>query len=529
MRSNTFSAAVAFAISAVSFPTQSHETDAAKLGVVTFPIACDAKAQPAFNRGAALVYNYFWAPALKAFEEVITHDPTCAMALWGAAMVNMDNTLSAPPTPKQMTEGTAAIEKAMAIGGKTGRERDLIAAVAEFYQEHAQTPHRTRLENYEKAMGRVHQRYPDDQEIAVLYALALQATAAPTDQTFSKQLQSAKILEKVALAQPDHPGAQHFLVHAYDYPPIAHIGLASARRYAKLAPDSPHALHMPSHIFTRLGLWEESIETNLRSAKSCDTPRCALHALDYAAYAYLQLGRDAEAKGIIERVLALPGAEPAFVAAYAQAATPARYALERGNWADAAALGYPARSETAWAKVPHAESVLVFARGLGAARSGDTAKAKNEIARLAALRETLTTMKEPYWAEQAEIQSKIVTGWTARAEGRNDEAVKLLREAADREDATSKHIVTPAPIAPARELLAELLMDLKQPKDALREFTKAMEREPGRLRTLYGAGLAAERSGDKAGAKAHYKQLVLMTQGAERSDILQSRAFLARN
>ena len=529
MRTNMLSAAVALAIATLSFSAQAHETDPSKLGVVNFPTSCNPKAQPAFNRGAALIYNYFWAPALKAFEEVVTHDPACAMAFWGAAVINMDNTLAAPPTPKQMTEGTAAIEKATALGGKTQRERDLIAAVAEFYRDHAKVPHMTRLENYEKAMGRAHQRYPNDQEIAVLYALALQATASPADQTFSKQLQSAKILEKVALAQPDHPGAQHFLVHAYDYPPIAKQGLASARRYAKLAPDSPHALHMPSHIFTRLGLWEESIESNLRSAKSCDTPRCALHALDYAAYAYLQLGRDAEAKKVMDQILALAAAEPLFVAAYAQAAVPARYALERGNWAEAAAQSTPPRAETAWAKLPQAESVLVFARGLGAARSGDTAKARQEIARLGVLRETLTTMQQSYWAEQAEIQSKIVAGWTARAEGRNDEAVKLLREAADKEDATSKHIVTPGPIAPARELLAELLMDLKQPKDALREFTKAMEREPGRLRTLHGAGLAAERSGNEELAKTHYKQLVLMTQGTERPDIVKTKEFLARN
>ena len=309
----------------------------------------------------------------------------------------------------------------------------------------------------------------------------------------------------------------------------AQRGLASACLYAKLAPDSPHALHMPSHIFTRLGLWEESIETNLRSAKACDTPRCALHALDYAAYAYLQLGRDAEAKMIMDRVLALAAAEPALVAAYAQAAVPARYALERGNWAAAAAQSYPPSFLTVWAKIPQAESVIVFARGLGAARSGDTANAKNEIARLTMLRETLITMKEPYWAEKAEIQSGIVAGWTARAEGRNDEAVKLLREAADREDVTSKHIVTPGPIASARELLAELLMDLKQPQVALREFTKAMEREPGRLRTIYGAGLAAERSGDKECAKTHFKQLVLMTQGTERPEILHGKEFLARN
>ncbi len=523
-------AGAAFAAALLLGAGFAHATGQAKVGTMSFPIACDPKVQAAFNRGVALQLNYFWGPATQAFNEVLAQDPGCAMAHWGLAVVNVDNLLAAPPSAKKMAEGAAAAARARAIGGKTARERDYIAAIEEFYRDHEKVPHAARVANYEKALAQLHQRHPDDPNAAAYYALALLATHSPNDQTYARPLQAGKILEAVFAAQPDHPGAAHFLIHAYDYPAIARHGLAAARKYAAIASDAPHALHMPSHIFTRLGYWQESIDTNLRSAKSCDTPRCELHALDYAMYANLQLGRDAEAKKLAARIFAWSEEESAFVGAYALASMPARYALERGQWAEAAGLKLASQSEAAWAKAPQAESVLVYARGIGAARSGNAVQAKQELQRLRAIHAALVAAKSSYWAEQAEIQGRVVDGWIARAAGRNDEAVAALRAAADMEERTEKHPVTPGPIAPARELLGELLLETGRPGDALAAFAAGMEREPGRLRSLYGAALAAERSGDKARARGYYQRIADMTQGAtEREELRSVAAWLARN
>jgi hypothetical protein len=521
---------LAFCFSALSTAASAQGTDQDKLGALRFPVSCSPAVQDVFDRAVALQINYFWAPATKAFNEVLARDPGCAMAHWGIAVVNLDNLLAAPPSPKQMAEGAAAIAKAKAVGAKTPREQGYIDAVAAFYSDYEKRLHGERLAAYEKALGELHARHPEDRNAAVYYALALLATHSPNDQTYAKPLKAAKLLEAVFAQEPNHPGAAHFLIHAYDYPPIAKHGLTAARKYAAIAPDAPHALHMPSHIFTRVGYWQESIDTNLRSAKSCDTPRCELHALDYAMYGYLQLGRDSEAKRLADRIFAWPEAEQAFVGGYALAAMPARYALERGKWTEAARLSIASQSDTAWAKVPQAESVIVFARGLGAARSGDAAQAKKELARLRTIHQALVEAKNGYWAEQAEIQGRALMGWVARAEGRNDEALQALGGAADAEDRTEKHPVTPGPIVPARELLAELLLDLGQHATALREFEKAMEREPGRLRSLFGAATAAERSGDKARARKYFQQIAQMTKGSsEREELRRVSAWLAQN
>jgi len=532
MKRTQLPAAIAIALALTLHPSvpSADNSEYDKLGRMSFPVACDPAVQEAFNRAMALQINYFWAPALKAFNEVLARDSTCAMAHWGVALVNLDNLLSAPPTAKQMAEGAAAIAKAKSIGGKNARERDYIAAIAEFYRDHQRSPHGERLQNCEKALEQLHQRYPDDHNAAVYYALALLATHSPKDQSYAKPLKAAKLLEAVFAVEPNHPGAAHFLVHAYDYPPIAKHGLAAARKYAAIAAQAPHALHMPSHIFTRLGYWQESIDTNLRSAKSCDTPRCQLHALDYAMYAYLQLGRDAEAKKLADRIFTWPEAEQAFTGGYALAAMPARYALERGKWAEAAQLTIASQSEAAWAKVPHAESVIVFARGLGAARSGEVVRAKNEFERLRAIHQALVAAKNLYWAEQAEIQGRVLLGWIARAEDRNDDALQILQAAADAEDKTEKHPVTPGPIAPAREMFGELLLELGRTAEALKQFEMALEREPGRLRSLYGAARAADGLGDKARAKGYYQEIAEMTKGAtEREELRHVTAWLQRN
>ncbi|HUF92482.1 MAG TPA: hypothetical protein VMR23_08910, partial [Candidatus Limnocylindria bacterium] len=411
-------------------------------------------------------------------------------------------------------------------------------AIEAFYKDSDKVDHRTRALAYEKAMEATAQRYPADREAAIFYALALNVTLNPADKTYANQLKAAGILEKVFAEQPEHPGVAHYLIHSYDFPPIASKGLTAARRYASIAPSAPHALHMPSHIFTRLGYWQESIDTNRRSAETAKAELRmanleagsynALHAMDYIAYATLQLGRDTEARALVDEVRGLNKIDSElFPAAYALAAIPARYAIERRQWAEASELGLHPPS-LSWSKFPQAESIVAFARGVGAARGGNPGGARREMARIEALRNALTASKNAYWAEQAEIQRLGVAGWLARAEGRNDEALALMRQAADREDATEKHPVTPGAVQPAREMLGDLLLEVGQPAKALTEFEASQQREPNRLHGLAGAAAAAEAAGDRARAKTYYERLLALTTGADtqRPEIVRARAFV---
>jgi len=393
---------------------------------------------------------------------------------------------------------------------------------------------------YEKAMEQVYRRYPDDREAAVFYALALNATAAPTDKTYANQLKAGAILEKVLAEQPNHPGVAHYIIHSYDYPPLASRGLAAARGYAKIAPSVPHAQHMPAHIFTRLGLWPESIDSNRASADAGKAYYArqgkdtvwdqTLHALDYVVYAYLQTGQDKQARATLEELSAMPKAEPeSFVAAYAYAAIPARVALEQHRWSEAASLT-PASASFPWDRFAWGQAITAFARAIGAARSGDAAAARAEVQKLDGYRAALVAAKQSYWAEQVDIQQHAAAAWVARAEGKNDEAVKLMRAAATLEDSTEKHPVTPAPVLPARELLGELLLDLKQPAQALVEFEASAGREPNRLNGLLGAARAAELSGDAAKARTLYGRAVALCDRAdtERAELRHAKAVLAK-
>jgi len=379
-----------------------------------------------------------------------------------------------------------------------------------------------------------------DEEVQIYYALALDIAASPSDKTYANQLKAAAILESVFKVEPDHPGVAHYLIHSYDYPPIADKGLDAARRYAKIAPSAPHAQHMPSHIFTRLGYWQESIDTNrasveaakdeLRQANLAAGSYNALHAMDYIEYAALQLGKDREAKAVYDEVRGIEKIDTEhFAAAFAFTAIPARYTLERRQWVDAAALTLHPRS-LSWQKFPQAESILVFARGVGAARSGNPAAAAQDLARLEALRDGMTAAKNTYWAQQAEIQRLCVAGWIARAEKRPDDAVALLRKAADLEATTEKYPVTPGAIQPAREMLAELLLDLGRPAEALTEFEASQRTDPNRLHGLAGAARAAELAGDGEKARGYYEKLVLLTKDADsgRPEIGRAKAYLAR-
>lgn len=512
-----------------------------KLGKVHFPTSCSPGAQVQFDRAVALLHSFWFGEAIRDFKAVAATDPNCAMAHWGLGMAYLGNPLAGPPTARGLQEGAAAVARARAIGAKTPRENDYIAALDTYYRDHDKVDHRTRAVAYEKAMEALAGRYPQDTEATIFYALALNITLDPADKAYANQLKAAGLLEKVFAAQPEHPGVAHYLIHSYDFPPIASKGLPAAKRYAGIAPAAPHALHMPSHIFTRLGYWQESIDTNkasadsaraeLREAKLEAGSYNALHAMDYIVYAALQLGKEREVEAVLEEMRGITKLDVEhFAAAFAFTASPARATLERRRWAEAAALPLHPTS-LSWQKFPQAESINVFARGLGAARAGDAATARRELGRLEGLRDAMRAAKNAYWANQAEVQRLAVAGWIARAEKRDDEAVSLLRQAADREGATEKHPVTPGAVLPAREMLGDLLMELGKPAEALREYEASQRTDPWRLNGLAGAARAAELAGDRARARELYAQLVDLTRTADtlRPEITRARAYLASN
>lgn len=474
-----------------------------QLGEVSFPVSCSAAAPSKFNRAMALYHSFYWPQVKKAFDDVLASDPGCAMAHWDHALVLMDNPFLWPLTGKALAEGLAAIDKAKGLSAKTPRERDYIAAAEQFFKDHDKRDHKARVAAYEQAMAGLARRYPDDVEARILHALVLSANVDPKDKSYAKQLQAAEILEPIFRSHPGHPGVAHYLIHSYDYPPLAAKGLDAARRFAQVAASTPHAQHMPSHIFTRLGHWQDSIASNLASAATGKDLRARLHAWDYLVYAYLQAGHEADAKHIVDETRAIAKVEnETFAAAYALAAIPSRYALERGRWTEAAALTlHPDEFSFAWRSFPQAEAVNAYARALGAARGEDARAARIEIGRLNKLREAMLAAKQPYWAGQAEIQMEAAQAWVDWAEGDKRGAVKRLRAAAEREDATEKSAIMPGPLAPAREMLGEMLLELKQPAEALQEFKAAQRKEPNRLRSLNGARRAAELSGNKAAAR----------------------------
>jgi tetratricopeptide (TPR) repeat protein len=514
--------------------------DGERLGKVNFQTSCTPAAQAHFTRGVAMLHSFWLDTAIKEFTEAAQVDPTCGIAGWGVAMAWMGNPLAAPPSARGLKEGGAAVDKAKTVGSKTQRERDWVAAIEIIYKDPDKVDHRTRAVAYERAMEQLSARYPDDREAAVFYALALNMTLNPNDKTYANQLKAAGILEKVFAEQPQHPGVAHYLIHSYDFPPIANKGLTAARRYAGIAPAAPHAQHMPSHIFTRVGSWQESINSNRASARAAQEALKdntiglrsyeSLHAYDYMMYAFMQLAKDRDAKALTDEVVATRKLNvDHFAGAFALAAIPARYTLERGAWADAAALTLTP-DDLGWDKFPQAESITWFARGIGAARSGNVADARKSLARIEALRDTLAAAKNTYWAQQSEIQRLAVAGWIARAEGKNEQAVALIRQAADREDATEKHPVTPGALFPAREMLANLLLDLGQPGPALAEFERSQKSDPNRFRGLAGAARAAELAGDRDKTRGFYAQLTALAASAdtERPELAQAKAFLAK-
>jgi hypothetical protein len=494
-----------------------------RLGTVHFKTSCDPAVEKEFDRSMALLHSFWYSEAIKAFQGVVAKDPGCAMAQWGIAMSWWGNPFGGFRSPKALEEGASAVAKAKAANAKTERERDYVAAVELLYKDAATVDQRTRTLAYEKAMEKLSAKYPDDTEARIFYALALDQTHLATDKTYANLLKAAEILEKEYKLQPDHPGIAHYIIHSYDVPALAPKALDAAQRYAKIAPDAPHALHMPSHTFTRVGYWQESIDTNIASANAArkdKNPSEELHALDYQTYAYLQTAQDQAAKGVVDQVPAIgaqiqmnaPGAAaPAPAGWYAVAAIPARYALERNDWSAAAQLK---SQETPF---PWINAITPFARAIGAARSGNPAAAARDVETLNALAAKLKEAKDAYWTSQVEIQAKGASAWIAFAEGRKDEGIALMREAASMEDLTEKSAISPGPLKPAHELLGEMLLEAGKPAEALKEFEATMKKEPNRFRGVYGAAVAAEKASDSAKAKQYYKQLLQICARADKA------------
>ena len=517
-------------------PAQHEHAAPERLGRVHFDTSCSASVTAEFDRAVALLHSFSFSTAKQAFESVLAKDPSCAMAHWGVAMTYWQNPFAGMRAASALAAGSAAAERARSTGKPTPRERDYIAAVSELYNSYATVDQRTRVLAYERAMEHVYRTYPEDREAAAFYALAVNQTALPTDKTYAQQLKAAAILEKLFKEQPEHPGLAHYIIHAFDHPPLAPRAIDAARRYATIAPSAPHALHMPSHTFTRVGAWDDSVKSNIASAEAAGRDGVfgeALHAMDYQTYAYLQMGQDAAARRLVDespRVLArldvnaMGGAAPGFAGLYAAAAIPARYAMERGAWKEAAALS---TTSTSYAWV---DAVRRFARGVGAARSGNPQAARADLGELKALTDKLVAAKDTDWAEKTRIQYEVAAAWTAFAEGRQGEALDQLRKAADAEDATDKSAISPGPLAPAREMLGEMLLAMNRPADALKEFETTLKKEPNRFRATYFAAKSASLSGNTAKARDHFRHLVETCRNGDtpgRPELEEARKFKA--
>jgi tetratricopeptide (TPR) repeat protein len=545
--------ATSLAVRHVECATVPEPGDLRAAGKVEFPVSCAPDVQSEFARGVALLHSFFYEEARRVFTSVAERDPKCAMAQWGIAMTWW-HPIWTPPTPDEMSAGKAAIEKAMAMEAGTDRERGFIKALNVYYNTpdsssaaavgqscHGPVGPRDRVIAYEKAMRQLRDKYPDDFEVQTFYAFAVLGVgyATPNDTTLSKQLEAAAILEKLWKQNANHPGVVHYLIHCYDYPQFAQRGLAAARRYDSIAPWVPHALHMPSHIFTRLGMWEESIAANRASAEASRayaamrhrdaTEAEELHALDYMAYSYLQNAQDAEAKKIVDLAAKVRKTNPQleFSAAYALAAIPTRYAFERNDWAAAAALTVPTLPH--WSSFPFMEALIEYGHALGRAHIGDLDGARNAIARMQQLRDATKDPKFDYFKSHLDLQMRAASAWVVASEGKKNEAIEILRQAADAEDTLGKHPVSPGAFIPIREQLGSLLLETGQSKEAQREFEAALKIYPGRFRGLYGAARAAEQTGDKENASRYYAKLAAQTAKASgsRDELNHVREFLS--
>ena len=523
----TGSAALAFAALTLSSGLPGLAAAPEKFGKVHFETSCNPDAQQRFDEAMLYQHSFWYRASQRSFEEALKADPGCAIAYWGIALSLLYNPHVAPPV-KNLAEGAAALEQGRAANAKTQRERDYIDALGAMYADYDKVDHRTRVLAYVKAMEQLAQRYPDDDEAQIHYALALNVSASPADKTYANQLKGAAILEKIWTRQPEHPGVAHYLIHLYDSPALAEKGLTAARRYAKVAPAAAHAQHMPSHIFTRLGYWEDSIASNTESARVAGDAgdfHEQLHAMDYLVYAYLQIGQDGNAKAVLDDMNTVKGFSETFLPGpYALAVSPARYAVERGDWKAAAEL------DVRQSPLSNVQAITYFARALGAARSGNPQAAKLDIARLAELRDKLREAKDGYWSEQVDIQRQVAAAWVLYAEGKREDALNAMSAGADAEDKTEKHPVTPGVPRPARELLGVMLLDSGRPKDALAAFEATLRKEPNRLGAYVGAAASARQAGDKDKARDYCEKIVALADGADdsRTEIADARDYLKK-
>ena len=501
-----------------------HVMGGEKLGTVRFATSCNDVAQKEFDRAVALLHSFQFSQAIDGFNAALRDDHSCAIAYWGISLSQWSNPFA--PGLKdvsQLQDGRHAAERGQTIGAPTDRERAYIAAVSKLYADFEKTLQQVRLLAYRDAMADLASQYPQDQEASIFYALALAASEEPTDKTYASRLKAGAILEALFAKNPEHPGLAHYIIHTYDVPPLAGRALQAAQRYSAIAPDAPHALHMPSHTFTRVGYWQDSIESNLAAAAAARREGQTteeLHALDYQVYAYLQTAQDNAARRLVESLpevtsrfnpkQVISGAGPPAAGYFALAAIPARFALERQDWKAAARL---AVRESPF---PYTDAMTHFARGLAAARIGDIASARASLEALTRIHERLTKSNEGYWAQQVEIQRRGVSAWTALAEGRRDDALQEMSSAADLEDATEKSVLTPGPLAPSRELLGEMLLQIERPEQALLEFEATLKREPNRFRTLDGAARAAQLEGDGVISRAYFRLLLKVCEHADK-------------
>ena len=516
-----------------------HQHQLEKLGKVNFQTSCSPQAHASFTRGMTLLHSFEYPQAEAAFKDAAAADPTCSIAHWGVAM-SLYHPLWAPPSKAELERAHAALAKAEAAPAKSERERDYVAAVAAYYRDSDKLDPKARALAYNETMSALHKRYPADREAAIFYALSqIAAGTLDQDPNFSREKEAAAILNAVLKEEPDHPGVTHYLIHGFDYPPLADLAVPAARRYASIAPDSPHAQHMPSHIFTRLGMWDESIASNLKSEASARAlvksegleggSNEQLHAMDYLAYAYLQTGQEAGAQRVLAELNALQKVnQPIFTTAYAATAVPVRIVLENRRWKEAASLSLQDNvSKLApLENFQWAGAHVYFARAIGAARSGQAAAAREATAKLKAIEDALIVPPGTYdWRKQVSIERQIAEAWTSYAEGKKDEAVALMRAAADLDDATEKHPVTPGAILPAREQLGEMLLELDRPKEALAEYEGSLKRAPQRLVGLYGAAHSAKLAGDVTKAARYYAELAEMTKASDgtRAEIKEAR------
>jgi hypothetical protein len=523
----------------LAFPSQELRADTApRVGEeVDFAISCGSTSQEAFKHAVWTLHSFWYPEALAEFTAIAASEPSCAMAYWGIAMSHW-YPLWYPPSPDGLKAGSEAVAKAMAAPTQTPREADYIAAIAAFYRDNNMLDHQTRAVAYEKAMEQVYERYPEDREAAVFYALALNASALKADKSFANQRKAAAILNNIWKEEPNHPGVVHYLIHSDDSPEFAAAGLDAAICYSKIAPSVPHALHMPSHIFTRLGMWQQSIDSNraahtaaldyvhrVRGPGSYDQE--TLHTMDYLEYAYLQIAQDGPAKEVVDELIGFRQSEGAhLVGAYAVAAIPVRYALERRDWPAAAALSEPAIGFPL-ERFPWAEAMIAYARALGDARTGNIAGAEAEIGRLQSLEDKLKG-NDSYWANQVEVQRLAAAGILAHVQGDDKKAVALVRDAADLDATMDKHPATPSSVLPARELLADLLLELNQPDAALVEYRAMLSTDPNRFRSLLGEARAAKQTGDSATARDAYGKLIALSKpvGPARPELAEAKSYL---